>query len=334
MWNGNKYEAPGYSKRSGFSYGKLMHRAAHEVQRYLLFVDLSSNTIKSLERLQALGLPKWQKIVAEQLGSFMRDRLTLLAFPYLLASKTTQSVKEIIALSNAHDLRSALQNAVISPLSKAIEQHELTDESLRGCVNDAISCVTHFTRHLTLLLDGCTDLMNPQKRLSNCTLNKETLIDKVKSDSLNLSSFGELPIIEVGMSDEEDVTILLPERTVFALLHLLLANTIDAMREANLNLSEQKVKLNINTDRGAMGYCRLIVWNSGTKFRKDVINHGGVEFETARPQKNRAGIGLYVVNTILGYAKAKTIDKGRHMIMENTEDPTGARIEIQLPVAR
>ena len=333
VWNGNKYEAPGYSEDSGFTDEDLIHSSIHEVQRFLLFVNLPNNTIQALEKLQTLGLPKWQKVVSDQLGSFMRDQLTLFAFPFLLVSQTTQSMQEMIALANAHNLRSAIENAIITPLITAVESDN-TEKSLRERVNDAISCVKHYHRNLTLLLDGCADIVNLKKALAPFIITKRDIEKIITSDNLNLAAYGARPDIEVSMQDDVEISLALPRRTFDALLTLLIVNTLDAMHAADLNFDKQKINIEIEVASENSKYCILTIRNSGTKFRADVIQHGGTDADTVRPQRKRSGMGLFFINTILSYVKAKRTSDRQYIELSSTENPPEAQISMYLPIVK
>lgn len=82
IWNGRQYEPPQY-KGERYTYAKNRN----EIQRYFLFLKIDKNVLDTLEVLRKHAEINWMEHISLQLFNLMRDQLTLLAIPLILAQQ-------------------------------------------------------------------------------------------------------------------------------------------------------------------------------------------------------------------------------------------------------
>jgi hypothetical protein len=120
----------------------LLEPGQSEEQAYLLHIDLGEEGLSRLRAAELVWGPGWLKELEEQCFRFMRDRLTLLAIPMIVAQKraaavsnqTLKNLREIIE----HDF-SGTSATIRDQLNKLSEQEQpLT----RASVNDIASRLT------------------------------------------------------------------------------------------------------------------------------------------------------------------------------------------------
>lgn len=248
------------------------------------------------------------------------------------SSRAVEKLHTSQALSNAHDIRSLLQNAVIAPLNNAIKDSEVRSTELRQLVQESINCVECYKGRLSLLLDGCADLLKPEGQISGYSISNSLYDELICKDEFNIKAYGDIPEIFVDSEKDLSIRLTMPERSFKSLLHLLITNTIDAIRDRGLPVKDQQIRIGFSKVDGKKCYCKLNLWNSGTKFMQPVFDSAGKRYYTTKVGKDRSGLGLHIIETILYFAGAVEMGDNRHIMLENTQSPDGANISMLLPM--
>lgn len=161
IWRGSQFVPPLFEP-SQIRYSSIIRLEKHDIQRYLLLLQLPEQGLSLLESAKALFQRGWQELVYTQCYRFMRDRMTLLAVPMILAEQARLGV----LLAMAHTFRHEYNNTsgiVQYRIGQAMEAIENSlDPSARGkeLLREAVEDVTgrlNFMSAGILGLDGVFD---------------------------------------------------------------------------------------------------------------------------------------------------------------------------------
>lgn len=248
--------------------------------------------------------------------------------------REARKTSDIIGFADAHDLRSSLQHAVIDPLKQSVEDADPTEATeLIAEVQAAIGRVEQYSDNVSFMLSGFADLLTPGDQVEWQALDAKSIQELLVSDKLALKQVGKVPRLRFEPERGLNVVLRISKRSFRVLLHVLVTNAADAIKERGVDVSSQQLIIYASLRDSADGtYCDLAVWNSGTILNKPVIEHAGPRPYTTRPKG--AGLGLYVVETLLRLAGAEEKTGGRHFDLENTFEPDGAKVIFSIPADR
>jgi len=227
-----------------------------------------------------------------------------------------------IQLKIYHDIKNQLNNSIVNPLNKIIENDRSGSNKI---ISNMLKSVTNYVTNLDNLLRGYADLYKNEDQVNFYTIssNSQRSIDnyfktKIEGDSPKID------VINKGVAGQLNIS----EDSFETILYLIVTNAIDAMVSRGIEVNEQTIKINFKPiDRKGLKYCQTSIWNSGTTFYKEILQYGWNRAFTIINQPNRSGMGLYIVNTFLKLANAYKYSDKNFIKLENVE--SGAKISFR-----
>jgi len=241
-------------------------------------------------------------------------------------------MRNLLDAAYAHDQKAILEHAVLEPLHDLEKAVTDPTEHVRGLLDTAIRSVTSYHDNLMFFLNAFKALESPSKSTGRQALDKGSIAELLDPRTLALDQHGSLPHIQFQPKDGLNVTLKVPNEAFRVILHLLVTNAIDAMREDELAVETQELQIRAELGEATVErYCEIIVWNSGTQFLQPVMREAGHAPLTMVIRKGHTGLGLYFVERLLELAGALPQEERLHFRLNNTGSPKGVEVRFSLP---